>query len=245
DGRELNPELFPAPFYESLPVGVHDIERIEIVLGPSSALYGANAVAAVISVTTRRPGPGLQADASLAAGQNGALVLGGRAGHRAGRWGIQVLGGMEQENSLMIPSGAVRDLSWAGLSASLDLGDCQMTASAGLRAGNMRLFSDALGYLPLDDLFLSYAQTDLEYAGLRGRAYWYGMRSQVGLEMDLINPVTGIRMATISPQSVAGDTFHIEGQYSLELIRNNLLIVGADFRYTRFHSDGLVHPTAI
>ena len=80
DGRELNPELFPAPFYESLPVGVHDIERIEIVLGPNSALYGANAVAAVVSVTTRRPGSGLHADASLAGGQNGALILGGRAG---------------------------------------------------------------------------------------------------------------------------------------------------------------------
>jgi outer membrane receptor protein involved in Fe transport len=38
-----------------LPVPVELIERIEVVRGPSSSLYGTNAVAGVVAITTRRP----------------------------------------------------------------------------------------------------------------------------------------------------------------------------------------------
>ncbi|HYX39703.1 MAG TPA: TonB-dependent receptor [Oligoflexus sp.] len=40
-------------FWESLPIGLHDIERIEVIRGPSSALYGPNAVSGVINLVTR------------------------------------------------------------------------------------------------------------------------------------------------------------------------------------------------
>jgi iron complex outermembrane receptor protein len=61
DGREVNLELVVAPIYELIPVGLEDIERIEIVLGPNSALYGANAVSAVFNIQTRKPADGLHA----------------------------------------------------------------------------------------------------------------------------------------------------------------------------------------
>jgi iron complex outermembrane recepter protein len=40
--------------WETLPIGLIDIDRIEIVRGPSSPLYGPNAVAGVINILTRR-----------------------------------------------------------------------------------------------------------------------------------------------------------------------------------------------
>lgn len=39
-------------FWETLPVGIEDIERIEVVRGPASALYGPNAAAGVINIIT-------------------------------------------------------------------------------------------------------------------------------------------------------------------------------------------------
>ena len=53
DGREANIELLGSTPWEAQPISLDDVERIEIIRGPGSSLYGANAVAGVISITTR------------------------------------------------------------------------------------------------------------------------------------------------------------------------------------------------
>lgn len=42
-------------FWESLPISLNDIEQIEVIRGPSSALYGPNAVSGVINIVTKKP----------------------------------------------------------------------------------------------------------------------------------------------------------------------------------------------
>ena len=42
-------------FWEALPIDINDVERIEIVRGPASALYGPNAAAGVINIITTKP----------------------------------------------------------------------------------------------------------------------------------------------------------------------------------------------
>jgi iron complex outermembrane recepter protein len=42
-------------YWDNLPFSVDDIERIEVVRGPASSMYGANAVAGVIHFITKRP----------------------------------------------------------------------------------------------------------------------------------------------------------------------------------------------
>ena len=48
DGREANVELLGFTPFEIQPVSLNDIQRIEIIRGPGSSLYGANAVAGVV-----------------------------------------------------------------------------------------------------------------------------------------------------------------------------------------------------
>ena len=55
DGREVNVELFGSSFLDNLPVSLLEIERIEIVRGPGSTLYGANAFSGIINVITHNP----------------------------------------------------------------------------------------------------------------------------------------------------------------------------------------------
>lgn len=58
NGRTVQNDFLGSTFWESLPVDVDQIERIEVVRGPGSALYGANAFAGVVNIITLTPGEG-------------------------------------------------------------------------------------------------------------------------------------------------------------------------------------------
>jgi len=61
-------------FWETLPVGIHDIERIEVIRGPSTALYGPNAVMGVIHIITKRS-QGSQAEMNAVYGSHKTGIL--------------------------------------------------------------------------------------------------------------------------------------------------------------------------
>jgi iron complex outermembrane recepter protein len=53
DNRPTYSYLRGGTFWETLPVDINDVERIEVVRGPAAALYGPNAVSGVINIITR------------------------------------------------------------------------------------------------------------------------------------------------------------------------------------------------
>ncbi len=63
-----------------------DIERIEIVRGPGSVLYGADALAGTINIITRRAAKRWEAEAHSSYGSFNTLDLTGRVGHRGERY---------------------------------------------------------------------------------------------------------------------------------------------------------------
>lgn len=54
DGVQIN-ELNSGGFYAGGQFNLSDVERIEVVYGPASSLYGTNAVSGVINIVTRKP----------------------------------------------------------------------------------------------------------------------------------------------------------------------------------------------
>lgn len=55
DGRSVYVDYFGVVFWDSLPVVMEDIERIEIIRGPGSFLHGANAYSGIINIITKDP----------------------------------------------------------------------------------------------------------------------------------------------------------------------------------------------
>lgn len=55
DNRPVFSYLQGGTYWQNLPVGMAEIDRIEVVYGPASSLYGPNAVSGVINVITNRP----------------------------------------------------------------------------------------------------------------------------------------------------------------------------------------------
>ena len=93
DGLRVSSSTVGAPTLEAIPLD--QIERIEILRGPASSLYGADAIGGVIQVFTRRPGPGVSGRLSGGLGSDdtrtvagglsatlGAIALTLQAGHR-------------------------------------------------------------------------------------------------------------------------------------------------------------------
>jgi outer membrane receptor for ferrienterochelin and colicin len=58
DGRPMRKDFMGTNWIDMMPILVDDIERIEIIRGPASALYGADAFSGVINVITRATGQG-------------------------------------------------------------------------------------------------------------------------------------------------------------------------------------------
>ncbi len=54
DSRPVYNYFQGGTFWEALPIGINDIERIEVVRGPSTALYGPNAMSGVVNIITKK-----------------------------------------------------------------------------------------------------------------------------------------------------------------------------------------------
>jgi vitamin B12 transporter len=113
------------------------IERIEVIEGPLSTLYGSDAISGVVNIITRKPGPG-QLDAEIGGGSfdtaQGGVALrdqGSVAGHP---WGVAVAA--QQLHSAGIPTYAgadqaseYRNRTLSG-NGSLELGGVKLEARA-------------------------------------------------------------------------------------------------------------------
>src|SRR5947209_2253333 len=68
------PQNVPGGAYDFANLTTDNIERIEVVRGPASVLYGSDAVAGVVQIFTRQGNGAPRADASVRGGTYGTLV---------------------------------------------------------------------------------------------------------------------------------------------------------------------------
>lgn len=83
DGRPVKMGLFGCTITHSLPLD--NVERIEVVRGPLSVLYGSDALGGVINIITRRPTPSEQVDYTFSYGTYDTYQHRLRAGGSRGR----------------------------------------------------------------------------------------------------------------------------------------------------------------
>ncbi len=75
DNRPIYNYFNGATFWETLPIDLGDVEKIEVVRGPSSALYGPNAASGVINIITRNAEiPGFHINSNYQTGNYGTQI---------------------------------------------------------------------------------------------------------------------------------------------------------------------------
>lgn len=97
DGRSVYLDFVGNSMLQALPVTLDEVDRIEIIRGPGSAIYGANAFAGVVNIITKTPGDLATQDVvSLTLGTKGQAQGSVMASGREGDVGYRMSAGYEQ-----------------------------------------------------------------------------------------------------------------------------------------------------
>lgn len=101
DGRSLYaPYLFGGIDWNTLPVNLDDIERVEVLRGSNSASYGANALLGMVNIITRTGSQSAGSYVRAAAGGLGVSDLAARIGRQTHRGGWRLSAGRRGDSGL-------------------------------------------------------------------------------------------------------------------------------------------------
>jgi outer membrane cobalamin receptor len=103
DGKRMNSARDGGFDLSALPVSVDDIQRIEIVRGPASALYGSDAVGGVINIITKKPSESKNV-LGASVGSHGYDDLFLNTSSRQGGWYYSLSGERETSNGYRVNS---------------------------------------------------------------------------------------------------------------------------------------------
>jgi outer membrane receptor for ferrienterochelin and colicins len=155
DGILVN-ELNSGGFYGGMHYNLADVERIEVVYGPASALYGTNAVSGVISIITRDPKetPGGRVSAGL--GNFGTFLADARYGYydKDADFGFKIAAMFKQSDKADL-KGEAGDFNWT---SEMENFENDAAVEAQVRFKNFRA-----GFL-MQDKDTSYATAQLGIA---------------------------------------------------------------------------------
>ena len=183
DGRTVYIDFFGGTVYEVLPIGLLDIDRIEVVIGPGASIYGNKAMAGTINIITRSAldFPYLEARASIGASGDARGAL--RWATLAGPWQLRLSTHWRNlDDDALDPLPAARLLSanvTAGYSPTPAM---QLSAEAGLTYGlalanassfSVDAFMATLAYARLDGRW-ALGGVNAPWGTLQLRAWWNG-----------------------------------------------------------------------
>lgn len=248
DGREALVELAGFPLWAMQPFDIEEIERIEVIRGPGSTMYGANAFAAVVSVTTISEREGLSGDTYISGGETGHLRHFGRV-RGASRVGGGIISfsaglgteGINSSSSRMVDAksiplrshGYVRYREGTSLDISLHAGHMQGSGIMYMHVG------DLLGTDMLDHHVMGQAAAELgERVKLKTQLYHTRFYSKYHYRFGIRG--YGVWVGDVPDFYIDTNTVDGQAQLDIQALQSLLIIGGMNLRYTTMTSDNVI-----
>ena len=239
DRRQVYNEFLGNVVWESLPVSLYEIDRIEILRGPGSFLYGPNAMHGLVNFVTRSPmeyfrnGPRdgedpheiwLNVEGGSYRSNTETLVF----VHRSGDTALKVKLCHDDINEFRPSSRNAKDklFAEAKIESWIDGKDHRLEATAGLARQSFNVLIPTFSILPPStfDTFATepYAMFHYDFAGLRTQVSWTRFDA------------TGVPDRVYSPFHVIADTADIDVHWIVPLAESHQLTLGTGYRYSTF-----------
>lgn len=205
DGRSTYLDFLGSTLWSTLPVTLDEIDRIEVIRGPGSAVYGANAVTGVINIITKTPGAEPRTTFRAAAGSmlygQGEVTTNGRVGQTSYRMsaGYEQIGRWAKSAEVLESDGnpgpgalTSRYVDDENLGKRAIKGAARVDRTFGDKAyvslqggyafvDTLDYFNiGALGNYVIDDLRHHTVRADFGYDVLHVRAFWNHDRGRTG-----------------------------------------------------------------
>ena len=236
DGRSVYEDFLGFTLFDEIPIELEEIERIEIIRGPGSALYGANAFMGVINIITKRAGvgPSMQAVGGGGSGPYGLAHY--LATQSVGRFAYRVSAGYDQSNKYSVDYPA-NEPDVAPQVSDPNLGLRTMKANAvltyqltpgselSISSGVNKIFTEIypLGLLRnyyLDGLHL-YTKADATAGPVKLRVFWNHLQADavhsIGRSGVPTTLATAIVTNVLDGDAQLDQAFHLGGEHHLNL----------------------------
>ncbi|MEX0599887.1 MAG: TonB-dependent receptor, partial [Rhodothermales bacterium] len=239
--------------YNMMPITQLDLERVEVVRGPGSALYGAGVDAGVVHFITKDPFSYPGTTVSVGGGSRDMFLFSGRhAGVVNDRLGYKIVGNFSRaEEWHFDPNDRLDSLQLASfrdealpvdydnhkynVNGTLSYRfrpDVTLTANGGF-ASSKSIFLSGIGTLQSDGFGYTYGQLRLDAGSFFAQAYVNANDagdSFVYRESAIAQVVDNSRL------------FNAQAQYDFSVMEDRLrLIVGADYELTAPDTDGTIN----
>ena len=234
DGRSEYQDFLGMTLWSSLPIALEEIDRIEVIRGPGSALYGANAMLGVVNIITRAPGTGQrQINARVGGGNtvNGSFVSYGAAS--ALRYRLSVgYGQMDkwsQDFAQGRPDTVLRapnpEVGYRGARGNLAT---EYTFSPGvdlgLSTGVHRFSTEFYPLGTLRNFFMdgvtAYAKTDASLGPVKFKAFWNHIDVDAGPQYEPIGQrsiATHLTSHVFNGEALFSKVFQLGGEHLLNV----------------------------
>lgn len=226
DGRSAYFDFFGGVIWPALQIVMEQIDRIEVVRSPSSALYGANAFSGVVNIITKAPRQIDGTTVSVRGGEQGSIYSSLVHGKRYGDTSVKfALGGRRMDNFGNNPNRRFENNLLGNIFVSHRFGANQMLAvEGGVINGtvtqNVRVSDNDF------DATTSYGKLNYEYGDFSLQSFW-----NHGTETG--DPF----FEGTDDAEILYNTFDIEAQQTLELANRHTLVIGGSYRYNTIESN--------
>ena len=224
DGRMAVDGYLESANWEGIPVLMEEIDRIEVVEGPTSALYGGNAVNGVINIITRRPEQLQGGEVNLRLGENATRQVSYLYGKRNG--GLAYKLGMGWRAVDRFEEAGVRAGELAKFTGLVDYGlgeETQLSLSGGMSWGKLDMGLAGLGKAS-EDGKKWYARGDYVHRNTRARIFWNGSDTRIE------------ELPISDDPRIDYDTYEGSLEQAVDLSTGHSLVIGASFRHDTIDS---------
>ncbi|MFN7975899.1 MAG: TonB-dependent receptor [Acidobacteriota bacterium] len=237
DGRTVYLDLLGFTPWDLIQVPIDDIERIEVVRGPGSALYGANASSGVVNIITKTPKEVDSTSVRLGYGEFSTADVGLLTGRELGKFGYKFSAGFYQTdafdnpdknpNSQFSTKDEVATKQPKGtFRMQYDVNDdSRWVLDAGYASTSGTLYT-GIGPLDVQDgSNTPFMRTSYSVGNLYFQAFWNR------LDGDTVN------LTSLQKNFFKTNAYDFETQYNVQAGDKNFIVVGGEFRYSDLTSD--------